>query len=138
MLQYPLHFDVYEVEAYYVTFLGILFTKVRNELNQSLVRFSTYQDLAKWWRDHLGKADNRTRLYRSVTKRQGGMQSDPHLENGLVVCISALWSVHIRSLDLTQVPSADEIAAWTAENVEKHKEDVDESLSITVASVFAK
>jgi hypothetical protein len=91
MLQFPPRFNVYEVQAYYITFLGILFTEVRNELSRLLsTRFSTYEDLAKWWRGHLGKGDNRARLYQSITEKQDGIQSNFHFKNGLVVRVSAL------------------------------------------------
>jgi hypothetical protein len=88
LLRYAAHFDVFDVQAYFLTFFGVLFTQIRSELDRLVTGvFETSGDLAAWWRDHLTEGKNRGDLYRSVTRQLSaeGMEGHLHFRNGLVV-----------------------------------------------------
>jgi len=89
LLRYAAHFDVFDVQAYYLTFLGVLFTQVCHELDRLVnAQFNTHHDLAAWWRGHLNEGNNRANLYQSITRELGQEKISGHLRlrNGLVVC----------------------------------------------------
>ena len=51
LLRYPAHFNDFDGQAYFLTFLGILFTEVHHELNKLVMaNFGTHYNLAARWR----------------------------------------------------------------------------------------